>query len=456
MLDENTIKYGDIYEQATFMNEAYHGRQQVEPIRKAMLNIYEHLAKDPKWRIEGSPEDKALEAAFIKCFGFNRCTIYWRYVEMPFGATVTYRIPTRVKDFDGNRVYVPLKKPINTGPVSAPGAVLLPNEEKKRKDSSGGHYDKNHELNAVISMDQTYFFGDHALTSDEMVAVLLHETGHLFDASIFKVMYNWTPIYITMVNVANAAKMYGLSLTQTIKLFLTAEAPQAFRIWIQNNFPELAIYFVNLEEMLLSYLPPIREFAGFVGHHATKIYNTIQAFLRPVKTAAVLPASIMALPMNYVKSTLVRKSETYADSFAAQYGYGAELGTALAKLDKIITENGYLNDGILAPVYDLTGMFRIMLSAGEGHESTPERFQRCIRTLDKDLEDSRLNQAERKLIEDERDRIRKAYNDYINLPEEDKHFIKRLYLKIVDKWIQSKPYDLVQTMCILPDETYAD
>ena len=92
---------------------------------------------------------------------------------------------------------------------------------------------------------------------------------------------------------------------------------------------------------------------------------------------------------------------------------------------------------------------------GDAHETTAERFQRSVRTLKYDLAASDLTAEDKKLIEAELKRVQKTYNDYINMPDDGKHFVYTAYRKTVDMWIKSDVYEFVDKFRLLPSETYA-
>ena len=100
-------------------------------------------------------------------------------------------------------------------------------------------------------------------------------------------------------------------------------------------------------------------------------------------------------------------------------------------------------------------VFQSFMGFASTHENTPERFQRAIRTLEYDLKESGLSAEDKRVIMDEIKRVEKAYDDYIRLDTDEKHFVANTYRKAVDLWIKSDAYDFVQKFRLLPSQTYA-
>ena len=93
------------------LDEAFHGKSKIKPIQDAMDKIYEKIQKKPDWKVQGSKEAKDLEKAFVKVFGFKRCSIYWRYQDMP---SIDYQFSINVPDSEP----VTVDRDTNIGPYT--------------------------------------------------------------------------------------------------------------------------------------------------------------------------------------------------------------------------------------------------------------------------------------------------------------------------------------------------
>lgn len=330
--------------------------------------------------------------------------------------------------------------------------------EKARKDVNGDNYDTNHTMACFVTMDQNFI--QHGLTSEELVAMLLHEIGHNFDATIFKTISTWMPWLNMLINFINICNTYNISPQQAwneVGQYVKSGAKSIVGSQIINKVaPELIGIYYNMEDIVLSAITPLAKKLKPLIAVGSKIWNTIMAVLIPASGIIRLPAHIMTMPLQYIGSTLGRKSETYADSFAAQYGYGAELGSALSKTDKVIMANGYGADNkYLAPIYDIGMVYQSFMCMVDSHENTPERYQRAIRTLERDLKESELSPEDKKLIQEELKRVQKSYDQYVKLSDDDKHVVYAAYTKLVNAWIKSDVYDAFTKLTLLPSQTYA-
>lgn len=439
------------------LDEAFHGKSKVKPIQDAMDKIYEKIQKEPDWKVQGSKEAKDLEKAFVKVFGFKHCSIYWRYQNMP---SIDYQFSINVPDGEP----VTVDRDTNIGPYTlSQSCYVSTSVEKSRRTPEGDNYDTNHSMVCFITMDQNLFTDQPGLTSAEMVAVALHEVGHNFDATVFKTISSWMPWLSILIRFSRTCNIMGITPEQAWKELRTDVMSDVTRLLatdiVKKYIPELSGLYYNMEDIIVSSLGPLSRKLKPVFNLGTKAYNTVQAILLPVKivvNASQVLANIVKMPIEYVTSTLGRKAETYADSFAAQYGYGAELGSALAKTAKTFGSKGFgYDDKLFAPIYDLSMVFQSFMGFASAHENTPERFQRAIRTLEYDLKESGLSAEDKKVIMDEIKRVEKAYDDYIRLDTDEKHFVANTYRKAVDLWIRSDAYDFVQKFRLLPSQTYA-
>ena len=124
-------------------------------------------------------------------------------------------------------------------------------------------------------------------------------------------------------------------------------------------------------------------------------------------------------PFAYIRNLYMRKGEVYADSFAASYGYSAELVSGLEKLNVYMYQDKNAENTFLAPFYDLMMLEAdIINTLSGGHGSTQQRSLRMVDKLDKDLEQSNLNAADKAAIKKEKERLLATYGKFMNCDEQ--------------------------------------
>ena len=456
---------------ADILDEAFYGRKQVEGIQTAMDNIFMKLSTEVEFRIQDSKEAKALEDAVKKAFGFGAVTIYWREF-----ASINSLIVRGKNMFQKPRSSIKSTIPEElldsyTNIVAESGAYTLPqvrffNDGNVPKPGTNdkGFYNDRGNIRVAIQLDQYSFVGAK-LTSQEAVAILLHEIGHNFDYTAFGIMSSWFNVLAPMISVYDNMTKRFFSRSTATSFALERGFKSLVEYLLRNNIiqqymPKL----LNIDDYIASHIPSIKEIYGT----ATQIYDDINKLILPIRLAKNAVNSIPDImygiysPMSYfyplreVQRVLRRKSETFADSFATQYGYGAELGSSLEKLRIQDTVSQYLPINSWAkPFYDMSNLYLELMSFIRGeHQTTQQRFKRAIATLDYDLRDSKLTKADRDAIMKERARIEEAYDQYINSGDMAQFAATSTFRKLIDRWYNGRTYLIVPTL--FKDQTYAN
>jgi len=397
------------------LDEAFFGKKPVQKIQDAMDVIYEKVMAKPSIIIQNDPSRRELEKAFCDVFGFKSCSIYW-----------------------ANRPN------LDRGPCTIPRAKFLHsgNITYKYGTNQKGFYDNKHELRVFINTDQILFTeGD--MTSAEMTAILLHEVGHNFDYSIWALTNQWYMIFNAILNVIlnpNNPRVYG-RLTGTGLNVLLSELGGVYQALI------------NIDDMLLNVIPPLGSIVRAVKKFGFNVVKALNAILSPVTMVIILPQYIVMTPFRYINNTFLRKGEAYADSFASSYGYSSELATALEKLNLYQTQSTN-EDSFLAPFYDLALLQADLITTMTGgHGSTQQRIMRMVEKLDMDLEQSGLSASDKAAIREERAKLMKTYNNFLNADVGIRSDITSSFRTMIDNWYAGKNYMFIPTMD--KENTYA-
>lgn len=386
-----------------FLDEAFYGRSSVAPIQKAMDAIVKKVQTMPTFIVNGSPEAKALNEAIAKVFGCKRCTVYW-------------------SSSPGM---------MNGGPMTVMQCGILEGFRATYKygTNKNGFYDKDHVMTIAIRTDQG-IISNGGLTSEEMVAILLHELGHNFDVSPYRLADAWSEAFTTIINViTNPSKKNVQKFTNwTETQLITAFGKDAYMI------------LKNLDIYIAQMIPPIGYLMNLVGNVAFNIIKFLNAALSPIALVTI-PVQLLMTPFSYMNNIFGRKRETYADSFAAAYGYGAELGTGLEKMSKYMVGMEDDESGLFAIMKDIALLNNEVSAFCTGmHQSTQQRLIRVSSKLEKDLAQSDLSPADRAVIIKERDRVMNAYNSLLNADAETQQFLTTKFRQMVDNWYAGKPY----------------
>lgn len=386
------------------LNEAYFGRKPVEKIQKAMDKIYDLVIANPNVNLQNCPEEKALEKAFCDVFGVKSCSIYWS------------NTPGLGMGMKGPCTW-PAARFLNTGD---PGLAYGTN--------ANGFYDKNHVMSLYINTNQT-LFSEAGLTSAEMTGILLHEVGHNFDHSIWSIIGDFMKFFDIVID----------AMTNPINI-----PKDAASILVAGLGRPVIHIISNADDMIINAIPPIGMIMRMVGRIGFNIMKVLGAILSPITTVVAVPMLLAFTPFAYIRNLYMRKGEVYADSFAASYGYSAELVSGLEKLNVYMYQDKNAENTFLAPFYDLMMLEAdIINTLSGGHGSTQQRSLRMADKLDKDLEQSNLNAADKAAIKKEKERLLATYDKFMNCDEQVRGALTKSFREMIDNWYAGKNYMFV-------------
>lgn len=393
-----------------FINEAYYGRDQVKKISIAISKLRDAYLENPNVNYTKHALNRELQAAICAAFGFKRCSIYWsRRADMTTGP---FTIP-RAQIYKKGQPYV----------------VVGANPD--------GYYDKDHTLICVISSDLCLFDERVGLTSDEMTAILLHEIGHNFDYTIWGIVKSYTIVIQCILN-AFLSIGSGEFSKNTAKSF-----QNLFTLAVKEVCPDLLLYAINWQDFITNLIPPVGALCRMVGRAAQPFMRLILVLFKTVGWATDVPIAVLFSPIRQISNILLRKGEIYADSFAAAYGYGPELSTALDKCNKF-TSQTTIDFGPITMAMNELSMLQteILTVLSNGHGSVQQRSLRMLDSLNTSLAQSDLSSEDKALIIEERDRLMKTYQQFMDLDQAQQDTLSRHFRSMIDSWYNGKPYIL--------------
>ncbi|MCM1295043.1 MAG: hypothetical protein NC311_05830 [Muribaculaceae bacterium] len=407
ILDEAAIR------ECFIMDEAYFGRNNVKQIEDIMNRIEAKIKADPMVDLDDSTESKELDAALVKIFGFKSAHVYWE------------RTPS-------------------SNPCTLPSARAfgVTNDALRYPKSKTGMYDNTHTMVVFVQMDTGLVSNCHC-TGAEMTAVLLHEIGHNFDYTPFALLRTWFDIINILLDSLRTGRLdQAVVMIATRSLLTGTDAGR-----------QLYMELMNIVDKIGKALPPI----GYVvyGLNAVKaaVNKLINMILIPVMMPARIPIYLMTMPLSYLNNFFLRKSESYADSFATAYGYGPEVITGLEKIMRGSLTFSNAPRGLFAIFDNFTMLYQeIVTLAHGGHGTQQQRARKMIDALRRDLKDPHIDAATRKACEKELDRIEATYNGIIYLQDDAGMFLTKALRMLMDQWYKGTAPNLMPIMD--PENTY--
>lgn len=158
-------------------------------------------------------------------------------------------------------------------------------------------------------------YGEYSLTGAEILAIILHEIGHNFYVGPVREFGSQFLLFASMQDLSQAV------LAQISMIILT-EGSNAIDNIMPADLKKSTMMLMNSLGVLLSPVIPV------IGTLNTiKMLGSLAAFLSGLLISTVA--------INTIKAILKYDSEKYSDAFATSYGYGAELSSALSKMEHV-------------------------------------------------------------------------------------------------------------------------
>lgn len=383
-------------ESIELLDEAFFGRKTIDKIQSAMDAIYAQVMAHPDRIVHGTPVANKLNQAIADTFGFKSVHIYW-----------------------GNSAG-------GGNPHTRPSVYIFHamNEGVKygKAEQRGKFYDSDHALNVYVQMDQT-LFTDCGLTSEEAVAILLHEIGHNFDFSPASIIKGWIMVFTALLKVEDLVNLAVAEFGRPVIMALT-----------------------NVDTYIQKYIPPIGWLVRLFGKVTFNVGKFINIVLGPSIAVTTIPIAIMYAPIQHIGNILLRKGEVYADSFAASYGYGAEIASGLDKMTDAAST--YPDSGPIVNFFSDT--FRLdqevyALAIG-GHGSNQKRIIKIMDKLEQDLKDPKLDASTKAALQSELNKIHETYDAMLNVDKKQRDTATHIFRRMVNNWYNGKPYMVIPSL----------
>ena len=290
-----------LLETSYFVNEAYFGKTEaLLEAENAIHNLREKY--DPKLSWVGTPEVKAIEDAFKKQFGMDYFSL--NIVPQTTVNAFTYPIGSR---FDVIK-YKQLSKLVEA-------------------DKNNGFRFKPNNGFVIVTCIYAGLLMMPSVSDAEIVAILLHEIGHNFADIVSddirlanEEYYELVVLYI----IINALANFFLTLPKDIKNAI--ENSNKYQRNKKEKEKTKGKLFSFIDYMFASTKDASNKILLFTSRI---FYGIIGGLFGIDRTKDRSKSSYR----NDIKTSAGRQNEVIADKFAAIYGYGAEIASALSKVD---------------------------------------------------------------------------------------------------------------------------
>ena len=298
--------------------------------------------------------------------------------------------------------------------------------------SDGEFYDSSHKMTGIIVLGSDFFLG--AYTGGEILGVILHEIGHMFDISFTTYIDD---IFMMPYRIYQDLKLEGQGRLSDIlehigMMHIGAEVltrlGKPFQ-WICDNFPAI----VQISYMVYGVYDFYNNWKSTIQTYVLEFMTHARNLLFLIQNTGKALKKIFKFDMATVDSALNFNRERFSDSFATVYGYGPDLMNALNKMDTsmaIIFDNPLLNQLTFIPYMSST----IVNMFTDPHPESQTRLVIILEDLKKLSENQTLPPGMRKAIKKQYDEGKSIYKNYIDCDGDTKSKLALHY----SRWLKDK------------------
>lgn len=268
-------------------------------------------------------------------------------------------------------------------------------------DSSGFKFNKEAKYCCTVFIYSGLFFNKD-FSDAEMMALILHEIGHNFQTVINKDLYYFTDV--TMV-----LKYISIFLSELLRTFDLSGAIGAIVGTALGSSNIFKTFQFRFNDIIRKSHPNLAIVAGMclaVNGAISDTVNDIYWLLGEISKYGSLPINIVGQIIRKLTNPLGKTGEQVSDTFAAVYGYSAELSSALVKFDSGKTgqrAKDFVYDiplfGTIVAAYDLP--YDIIVTAFDEHDPAIKRMALLKSGLETELKRADIAPKLRDKIKDD-------------------------------------------------------
>ena len=247
------------------------------------------------------------------------------------------------------------------------------------------------------------------MNARELLAILLREIGHNF---------YYCPIYVIgQIFFSVVTLPFGL-LSRTIQVLIYKGV-------------------AAIDDILKKYVPVVGNAIQLYKHTLAEINGIVKPFSFP-RLIATIPQRIASITLNPISVITGYGDEKGADSFAAKYGYGSDLVSALHKLDhppKMISSKIYKNSETITVLDDFTNLIIDLIGSMtlDPHPNTNQRAQSLLKKLKADLTKADYPIEMKRDLEKEIARMEKVCETVTDSLRPDGLQVRKSWYTVIDK-----------------------
>lgn len=276
--------------------------------------------------------------------------------------------------------------------------------QKNARIHNGIKYTKDAKYCTLIMVTEGLFFNKE-FTDGEVLAVMLHEVGHNFDAAISRQM---TPFTFIDLGLSLISGIMNMDQSVVIQFFTSFTKTRRGIFVFMNKVMQ------NKAWALIDYMQWLSKIP----------MSLISKALMPILKVAGIGLGLLKMTANPFISNYISLSgynrENMADKFAAMHGYGPEFATGITKMtmEPIGTEEVINRIPILGHMYGLVlVMYAYVFSFSDPHQILSARLRSIAEVLEGDLDRSDIDGKTKKQI---RNDIKRMESTLDNIESEKK------------------------------------
>jgi len=304
-------------------------------------------------------------------------------------------------------------------------------------DKNGYRFKDNTIVSSIVAVFPELIFNPE-YSNEENFSIFLHEIGHNFQSA------------------ANNT-MFGLTVGEDIILAFMGALPS---LLLYNDYTYTAVNFIQNKLSDIKVLSTLYACVSMIIYALTRCKTFIQGWssvlLIPIGGILSFAKRLESFLRSILNLSAIRGyyGERFADGFAASYGFGEALSSALRKMDTVITAEPTVDDLInKAPIIGhimnaacLPGM--MLCGIIDVHPNTASRCYSVIKDLKTDLNDPSLSPELKKQLKKEIDSYENTMHKFFDVATKAEN--PRLLPTIIQKWMYEKGGDLKFKISELP------